>query len=103
MSAKNPKLDYQLIGYATPYRFKITIAWAASQHYSRSNALNEMIDFFIQKNFNEQQKKKFIDFFDKMSEDQKRHPSRFWDLQDKKENPGKERKLVAEIENKKAA
>lgn len=80
MAKKNPILDYRIATYPTPQRFKIFISYAAISGQTKSKALYEMMNKFIELNFSEQKQREMIDFYNKMTAEQIKNPDKYWQL-----------------------
>lgn len=78
MSEKNPHLDFQMIGYPSKVNFEILIAYAATQSLKKTQVVNESIRVFIRQKFSEREQKKLRDFYDKMSPEERKNPSKYW-------------------------
>jgi hypothetical protein len=78
MSKKNPGLDTQLITYTSWRNLKIIVAMAASKSMSKSATVADIISSHIDKNLSVHQQQALIRFYDKMSEDDRKDPGRYW-------------------------
>lgn len=80
MSEKNPKLDFEIRGYLNPFKFKILIAFAATNSLTRSGLVNNLAEQFIQANFSKKQQERFLEFYEKLTPEQRKNPNKYWDL-----------------------